>query len=93
LKATYDSLKQQFVLIAEEAFAVAVGEKENTGELRADANSLVMRSTQAAMIAAKGVGFVEGHPVGRWCREALFFLVWSCPQSVAEANLCELVEV
>jgi len=93
LKATYDSLKQQFDLIAEEAFAVAVGEKENTGELRADANSLVMRSTQAAMIAAKGVGFVEGHPVGRWCREALFFLVWSCPQSVAEANLCELVEV
>ena len=43
------------------------------------------------MIAAKGAGFVEGHPVGRWCREALFFLVWSCPQQVAEAGLCELV--
>ena len=88
LKSTHDSLQQQFDLIAEETFAVAAGEKAHTGELRADANSLVMRSTQAAMIAAKGAGFVEGHPVGRWCREALFFLVWSCPQSVAEANLC-----
>jgi hypothetical protein len=23
-------------------------------------------------------------------REALFFLVWSCPQPVMQANLCEL---
>ena len=93
LKSSCDSLQQQFDLIAEETFAVAAGEKEHTGELRADANSLDMRSTQAAMIAAKGAGFVDGHPVGRWCCEALFFLVWSCPQSVAEANLCGLVEV
>lgn len=93
LKSTHDSLRQQFDLIAEDTFAIAAGEKEHTGELRADANSLVMRSTQAAMIAAKGAGFVDGHPVGRWCCEALFFLVWSCPQSVAEANLCGLVEV
>ena len=92
LSSSYDGLRQQLDLIAEETFAVAAGEKEHTGELRADANSLVMRSTQAAMIAAKGAGFVDGHPVGRWCCEALFFLVWSCPQSVAEANLCGLVE-
>ena len=62
-------------------------------DLRTDANSLVLRSTQAALVAAKGAGFVEGHPVGRWCREALFFLVWSCPQSVQDANLCELVGI
>lgn len=91
LTATYESLKDQFALIANQTSAIASGEKENTGELRADANSLVMRSTQAAMIAAKGAGFVTGHPVGRWCSEALFFLVWSCPQTVAEANLCALV--
>ncbi len=42
------------------------------------------------MTAAKGAGFIEGHPVGRWCREALFFLVWSCPQPVMQAHLCEL---
>jgi alkylation response protein AidB-like acyl-CoA dehydrogenase len=59
-------------------------------ELRTRANSLALRSTQAALVAAKGAGFAAGHPAGRWCREALFFLVWSCPQPVAEANLCEL---
>ncbi len=59
-------------------------------DLRARANSLVLRATQAALAAAKGAGFVVGHPAGRWCREALFFLVWSCPQSVLATNLCEL---
>ncbi|MFO0014220.1 MAG: acyl-CoA dehydrogenase [Planctomycetota bacterium] len=56
--------------------------------LRKDANDLALHATQAALSAAKGAGFVEGHPVGRWCREALFFLVWSCPQMVADAHLC-----
>ena len=51
---------------------------------------LVLRATQGALAAAKGAGYVVGHPVGRWCREALFFLVWSCPQGVMAAALCEL---
>lgn len=59
-------------------------------DLRARANSLVLRVTQAALAAAKGTGYLVGHPAGRWCREALFFLVWSCPQPVVSANLCEL---
>ena len=59
-------------------------------ELRSRANSLVLRASQAALVAAKGAGFATGHPVGQWCQEALFFLVWSCPQSVQQANLCEL---
>lgn len=65
----------------------------DTSLVRSRANSLVMRSSQAALTAAKGAGFVEGHPVGRWCRQALFFLVWSCPQPVAQAHLCELAGV
>jgi alkylation response protein AidB-like acyl-CoA dehydrogenase len=59
-------------------------------DLRLAANQLALRSTQAALTAAKGSGYVAGHPAGRWCREALFFLVWSCPQPVAAAALCEL---
>jgi alkylation response protein AidB-like acyl-CoA dehydrogenase len=62
-------------------------------QLRAEANSLVLRATQAAMVAAKGAGFTKGHPVGRWCQEAMFFLVWSCPQAVQDSNLCELAGV
>lgn len=57
-------------------------------QLRKGANDLALHSTHAALSAAKGAGFVDGHPVGRWCREALFFLVWSCPQSVSDAHLC-----
>jgi len=58
--------------------------------LRVDANSLVLRTAQAALTAAKGAGFVAGHPVERLVRESLFFLVWSCPQAVADAQLCDL---
>ena len=58
--------------------------------LRADANSLVVRAAQAALTAAKGAGFVRGHPAERLARESLFFLVWSCPQAVTEAFLCDL---
>ncbi len=64
-----------------------------SGKLREQVNSLVLRATQSALVAAKGAGFVDGHPAGRWCREALFFLVWSCPQPVLAANLCEFAQV
>ena len=49
--------------------------------------------TQAALAAAKGTGYVVGHSAGRWCCEALFFLVWSCPQPVMAAQLCELAGI
>jgi alkylation response protein AidB-like acyl-CoA dehydrogenase len=73
--------------------SAAAGDSCDAGALRGDANRLVMRTTQTAMTAAKGAGFVQGHPVGRWCREALFFLVWSCPQPVATAQMCELAGI
>lgn len=58
--------------------------------LRAAANDLVLRAGQAALAASKGAGFVRGHPVERLVRESLFFLVWSCPQAVTDALLCDL---
>lgn len=60
------------------------------GELRAQANLLVLSATQAALTAAKGAGFVRGHPAQRWARQALFFLVWSCPRPAAETLLQQL---
>jgi alkylation response protein AidB-like acyl-CoA dehydrogenase len=73
---------------------VASGNSVRSGEqLRSGANSLALRATQATLAAAKGTGYVQSHPVGRWCREALFFLVWSCPQPVMAANLCELAGI
>ena len=58
--------------------------------LRAEATSLVVRAAQAALTASKGAGFVAGHPAERLVRESMFFLVWSCPQTVSSAVLCEL---
>jgi alkylation response protein AidB-like acyl-CoA dehydrogenase len=84
-------LRADLVELQADLLAMAVGEEVCTTEkLRQRANSLALRSTQAALAAAKGTGYVVGHPAGRWCREALFFLVWSCPQPVMQANLCEL---
>ncbi|MEN1680739.1 MAG: acyl-CoA dehydrogenase family protein [Planctomycetota bacterium] len=80
--------------LVDELLAIARGEPAcSTQELRTRANSLVLRATQATLSAAKGAGYVAGHPAGRWCREALFFMVWSCPQPVMAANLCELAGI
>jgi alkylation response protein AidB-like acyl-CoA dehydrogenase len=59
-------------------------------ELRGRANALVLRATQAALTASKGAGFVHPHPAQRWARQALFFLVWSCPRPAAEATIAHL---
>jgi alkylation response protein AidB-like acyl-CoA dehydrogenase len=59
--------------------------------LRGRANSLVLRATQAALTASKGTGFLRNHPAQRWARQALFFLVWSCPRPAAEATLQTLI--
>jgi alkylation response protein AidB-like acyl-CoA dehydrogenase len=87
LRGEHDALRDDLIALAE-------GEAVCTSEdLRARANSFVLRATQAALAAAKGAGFVASHACGRWCREALFFLVWSCPQPVMAANLCELAGI
>ncbi|HEV3300915.1 MAG TPA: acyl-CoA dehydrogenase family protein [Planctomycetaceae bacterium] len=57
--------------------------------VRQKANSLVLRTAQAYLAASKGAGFVVGHPAERAVREAMFFLVWSCPAPVVSAALRE----
>lgn len=55
--------------------------------LRGRANLLALHATQAALTAGKGTAFVRPHPAQRWARQALFFLVWSCPWPAASATL------
>ncbi len=63
--------------------AFAEGDDAHTKEtLRFRVNDLVLGATQAALVAAKGAGHLAGQAPGRWCREALFFLVWSLPERV-----------
>jgi alkylation response protein AidB-like acyl-CoA dehydrogenase len=94
LQTPLDALESDYEHRLEALFAAVRGQPHcSNDDLRRDANSLVLRATQATLAAAKGAGYVAGHPVGRWCREALFFLVWSCPQPVLAANLCELAGI
>jgi alkylation response protein AidB-like acyl-CoA dehydrogenase len=94
LKAAADELSREINELQAELLQAASGAPGcDASEIRGKANRMVMRATQAAMTAAKGAGYVQGHPVGRWCQEALFFLVWSCPQPVSQAHLCELAGV
>jgi len=91
LSAAAAELRREHATLRETLLALASGNAVcSNDDLRAGANSIALRASQAALAAAKGTGYVVGHPAGRWCREALFFLVWSCPQGVMAANLCEL---
>lgn len=58
--------------------------------MRQRSNSLALRASQACLAATKGAGFVASHPASRLVAEAMFFLVWSCPQPVVLGNLREL---
>ncbi len=69
--------------------AVTNGLAPSAESVRHKANSLVLRAAQAYLAASKGAGFVVGHPAERTVREAMFFLVWSCPAPVVSAALRE----
>jgi butyryl-CoA dehydrogenase len=59
-------------------------------QIRSSANTLALRSTQAYLTVMKGTGFLRTEPAQRWARQALFFLVWSCPTPVAHAAIRDL---
>ncbi|VAX37916.1 Butyryl-CoA dehydrogenase [hydrothermal vent metagenome] len=91
----YEPLKMEYDDLQNDMYSVAdcgrKGKNSNfTSEvIRRRANSLVLRTSQAYLAASKGAGFVTGHPAERAVREAMFFLVWSCPQPVLQAALEE----
>ncbi|MBA4018472.1 MAG: acyl-CoA dehydrogenase [Pirellula sp.] len=95
LKPIAAELETQRQALADDLASLADGGPCNatSDDVRHRANGLALRSAQAALAAAKGSGYVVGHPAGRWCREALFFLVWSCPQPVVSATLCEFAKL
>jgi alkylation response protein AidB-like acyl-CoA dehydrogenase len=92
LRFNADRLKQTWQTLWQEIchLTTAGAKPEAALTLRARANALVLRATQTALTAGKGTAFLRDHPVQRWARQALFFLVWSCPRPAAEATLAYL---
>ena len=72
------------------ATAVETPGAATSASIRGQSNALVLRATQAYLTARKGSGFLREDPAQRWARQALFFLVWSCPSPVANAALRDL---
>lgn len=87
-----DALADSWRTLAEDLLDAARGEMEAPPApvLRARANALVLRATQAYLTARKGTGYLRVEPAQRWARQALFFLVWSCPTPIATAALRDL---
>lgn len=77
------------MMLAVQSDAAANDAPPSAESIRRRANSLVLRAAQAYLAASKGAGYVTGHPAERAVREAMFFLVWSCPQPVLHAAMRE----
>lgn len=91
LVSAHDALAEEHEQMIESLLSAARGTPNcDPNDLRQRANSHVLRASQAALTATKGAGYLAGAAAGRHCQESLFFLVWSCPQTVQNANLCEL---
>jgi len=89
LQSAIDSLSGEAEAI-HTAMIGAAGSGEGSGaaeSLRTRSTDLALRGSQALMTASKGAGFLAGHPAESLARQALFFLVWSCPQGVANQLL------
>jgi alkylation response protein AidB-like acyl-CoA dehydrogenase len=93
LRAATETLRRQQSELRAEMYRLVDGTRpaEAALELRARANTLVLSATQTALTISKGAGFLRQHPAQRWARQALFFLVWSCPRPAADATLSRLI--
>jgi alkylation response protein AidB-like acyl-CoA dehydrogenase len=92
LRPLAERLEEPRCGLEQEMYALAQtgSSPEKAAALRGRANTLVLQATQTALTAAKGNGFLRNHPAQRWARQALFFLVWSCPRPATEATLAWL---
>jgi alkylation response protein AidB-like acyl-CoA dehydrogenase len=83
---------EQWLALAAQLQVTAAGlmGSASAAEVRRRANALVLATTQVALTARKGSGFLRSDPAQRWARQALFFLVWSCPGPVAQAAMRDL---
>jgi alkylation response protein AidB-like acyl-CoA dehydrogenase len=60
--------------------------------LRGACNDLALRVAHAAVALYKGNALLLSHPAQRLAREAMFLLVWSCPDPVIDCSVDLLTE-
>lgn len=60
---------------------------EAAARVRGACNDLSLRITHAAVALYKGTALLADHPAQRLAREAMFLLVWSCPNPVIDCTV------
>ncbi len=79
------------ILDAAEMLGQGAGLESRKAEIRSTVNDLVVRLALVLMTLAKGTGYMTDHPAQRFVREAMFFLVWSAPETVQRMTLAKLL--
>jgi alkylation response protein AidB-like acyl-CoA dehydrogenase len=91
-RATHARFDSQLSALREEilGFCTPGREKEaaeNSPRLRGACNDLALRISHAAVTLFKGTALLSDHPAQRLAREAMFLLVWSCPDPVIDCTV------
>jgi alkylation response protein AidB-like acyl-CoA dehydrogenase len=81
-----DALRQEVLELCRAA-ATSPPAGGAAAQLRGRCNDLALRITAAAVAIYKGSGLLLDHPAQRLAREALFLLVWSCPEPVVDCTV------
>ena len=61
--------------------------RRRSSAIRGACNDLALRITHTAVAIYKGTALLADHPAQRLAREAMFLLVWSCPNPVIDCTV------
>lgn len=96
--AASDRLEQQLLNLRNQVLTLSTPGREAEASaanprLRGAVNDLALRIAHTAVTLYKGTALLAGHPAQRLAREAMFLLVWSCPNPVIDCTIELLTEV
>jgi alkylation response protein AidB-like acyl-CoA dehydrogenase len=90
-RTTHDRFEEQLTALRAEVLNFCDPTRPSIPEdgprLRGACNELALRIAHSAVALYKGTGLLARHPAQRLAREALFLLVWSCPNPVIDCTV------
>jgi alkylation response protein AidB-like acyl-CoA dehydrogenase len=91
-RAAHEALANQLRAVRAEVIDLCqpgreAGATAANARLRGTCNDLALRATATAVALYKGAALLKNHPAQRLSREAMFLLVWSCPNAVIDCTV------
>lgn len=89
---SFERLDHQLARLRQQVLDLSASGREQEAvaaapSLRGECNDLAIRITHAAVALYKGTALLDTHPAQRLAREAMFLLVWSCPDPVIDCTV------